>query len=42
MLFRSLYAAGAGDRLIGTVEYSDYPLAAKKVPRVGSYDRFDL
>ena len=37
-----LYAAGAGDRLIGTVEYSDYPPAAKKVPRVGSYDRFDL
>ena len=37
-----LYAAGAGDRLIGTVEYSDYPPAAKKVPRIGSYDRFDL
>jgi iron complex transport system substrate-binding protein len=37
-----LYAAGAGDRLIGTVEYSDFPPAAKKVPRVGSYDRFDL
>ena len=37
-----LYAAGAGEWLIGTVEYSDYPPAAKKVPRVGSYDRFDL
>jgi iron complex transport system substrate-binding protein len=37
-----LYAAGAGDRLVGTVEYSDYPPAAKNVPRVGSYDRFDL
>ncbi len=37
-----LYAAGAGDRLIGTVEYSDFPPAAKKIPRVGSYDRFDL
>ena len=37
-----LYAAGAGDRLVGTVEYSDYPPTAKKVPRVGSYDRFDL
>ena len=31
----SIYAAGAGDKLIGTVEYSDYPPAAKKVPRVG-------
>jgi iron complex transport system substrate-binding protein len=39
---RCLYAAGAGDRLVGTVEYSDYPPEAKKVPRVGSYDRFDL
>jgi len=37
-----LYAAGAGDRLIGTVDYSDFPPAAKKIPRVGSYDRFDL
>ena len=37
-----LYAAGAGDRLVGTVDYSDFPPAAKKVPRVGSYDRFDL
>jgi iron complex transport system substrate-binding protein len=38
----SLYAAGAGDKLIGTVEYSDYPPAAKKVPRVGGYSRIDL
>ena len=38
----SLYAAGAGDRLVGTVEYSDYPPEAKKVPRVGGYSRIDL
>lgn len=37
-----LYAAGAGDRLVGTVEYSDYPPAAQKVARVGSYARLDL
>jgi iron complex transport system substrate-binding protein len=37
-----LYAAGAGERLVGTVEFSDYPPAAKKVPRVGSYERLDL
>ncbi len=37
-----LYAAGAGDRLVGTVQYSDFPPAASKVPRVGSYDHFDL
>ena len=31
----SLYAAGAGSKLVGTVEYSDYPPEAKKVARVG-------
>jgi len=38
----SLYAAGAGDKLVGTVDYSDYPPAAQKVPRVGGYSRIDL
>jgi iron complex transport system substrate-binding protein len=38
----SLYAAGAGDRLVGTVDYSDYPAEAKKVARVGGYSRIDL
>lgn len=38
----SLYAIGAGDRLIGTVDYSDYPPEAKKVRRVGGYSRVDL
>jgi iron complex transport system substrate-binding protein len=38
----SLFAAGAGDRLVGTVDYSDYPPAAKKLPRVGGYSRIDL
>lgn len=37
-----LYAAGAGDRLVGVVEHSDYPPAAKKLPRVGSYNALDL
>tara|TARA_R110002049_G_scaffold21045_1_gene77358 strand:- start:7525 stop:8415 length:891 start_codon:yes stop_codon:yes gene_type:complete len=32
------FAAGAGDLLIGAVSYSDYPEAAKDIPRVGSYD----
>lgn len=36
-----LYAAGAGDKLVGVVEFSNYPEAAKKLPRVGSYERFD-
>ena len=38
----TLFAAGAGDRVVGTVEYSDYPEAAKKIPRVGGYSRLDL
>lgn len=38
----SLYAAGAGDRLVATVDYSDYPEAARRLPRVGGYSRIDL
>ena len=38
----SLFAAGAGDKIIGAVSYSDYPAAAKKIPRVGGYPSLDL
>ena len=41
-LAESLYAAGGGPALVGTVEYSDYPPEAKKVARVGGYSRLDL
>jgi iron complex transport system substrate-binding protein len=37
-----LFAVGAGDRLVGTVSHSDYPLEARKIPRVGDYSRLDL
>ncbi|UYG08743.1 cobalamin-binding protein [Halomonas sp. M4R1S46] len=37
-----LFAAGAGERLVGAVSFSDYPPAARALPRVGSYDRLDL
>ena len=36
------YAAGAGAALVGTVEYSDYPEAARGLPRVGDGWRIDL
>ena len=36
------YAAGAGDHLVGTVEYSDYPAAARTLPRVGDAFRVDM
>ena len=38
----NLFAAGAGATIVGVVDYSDYPAAAKKLPRVGSHDRLDL
>jgi iron complex transport system substrate-binding protein len=37
-----LYAAGAGSRMVGAVEYSDYPEDAKRIPRVGSGFGFDM
>jgi iron complex transport system substrate-binding protein len=36
------YAAGAGGALVGTVEYSDYPEAARALPRVGDGWRVDF
>ncbi|WP_269619548.1 cobalamin-binding protein [Zhongshania sp. BJYM1] len=36
-----VYAAGAGDKLVAAVSFSDYPEPAKNLPRVGSYNRFD-
>ncbi len=37
-----LFAAGASEQVIGVVEFSDYPEQAKSIPRVGSYNKFDL
>ncbi len=31
-----LFAAGAGSRLVGTVEFSDYPAEASALPRIGN------
>ena len=36
------YAAGAGQQLLATVEYSEYPEAAARLPRVGDAFRLDL
>jgi iron complex transport system substrate-binding protein len=36
-----VYAAGAGDRLVGTVDTSDWPEAARRVPRIGDVARLD-
>jgi len=37
-----LFAAGATDQIIATVSYSDYPEAARSIPRIGSYKKIDL
>jgi iron complex transport system substrate-binding protein len=37
-----LFAAGAGDKVVGSVDYSNYPPAAKILPRIGSYAQLDL
>jgi len=37
-----LYAIGAGPQLVGAVSYCDYPADAKKLPRIGSYERINV
>ena len=37
-----MYAAGAGERMVGALDYSDYPPEAKALPRVGSEAGIDL
>lgn len=37
-----VYAAGAGRQLVGVVEYSNFPAAARQLPRVGDAFRIDL
>lgn len=37
-----LFAAGAGDRIVGAVAASDYPEAARHLPRVGNHTGINL
>jgi iron complex transport system substrate-binding protein len=36
------FTAGAGDRIVATVDYSDHPDAARAIPRIGDAFRVDL
>jgi iron complex transport system substrate-binding protein len=36
------FTAGAGDRIVATVEYSNHPDAARQIPRIGDAFRVDL
>lgn len=37
-----LYAAGGGDKIVGAVTYSDFPEAAKSLPRIGTNRQIDM
>jgi iron complex transport system substrate-binding protein len=37
-----VFAAGGGDLIVGTVGYSDFPPAAKNIPRVGDHKQIDI
>lgn len=37
-----LYEVGAGDLIVGAVEYSNYPEEAKAIPRVGGYGALNM
>ncbi|OCQ20541.1 cobalamin-binding protein [Pseudoalteromonas luteoviolacea] len=41
-IVENLYAIGAGERIVGTVEHADYPEAAKKIPRIGGFHGIQL
>jgi iron complex transport system substrate-binding protein len=38
----NLFAIGAGSRVVGTVEFSNYPEEAKRIRQIGSYEKIDL
>jgi vitamin B12 transport system substrate-binding protein len=37
-----LYMLGAGDRIIATTQYADYPAEAKDIPRIGGYSGIQI
>ncbi len=37
-----LFAAGGGERVVGAINYSDYPEAAKRLPLIGSDSQIDI
>lgn len=37
-----LFLLGAGDKIVGTTEFADYPEAALSIPRIGNYDGIQI
>lgn len=38
----NVFSAGAGDTLVGVMQYSDYPAAAKQIAIVGGYEKINF
>jgi len=38
----TLFAIGAGDRVVGVTLYCDWPVEVKNLPKVGQFTRFDI
>ena len=41
-IVENLFAIGAGDNIVGTVEYADYPQQATKIERIGGYNGISI
>jgi len=41
-LTEMIFSLGAGSKLVGATQFSNFPPAAKKLPRVGSYVQLDV
>ena len=41
-IVENLYAIGAGDLIVGTLDYADYPQEATKIERIGSYNGISI
>ena len=37
-----LFAAGGGERIVGAINYSDYPEAAQRIPKIGNDQQIDM
>jgi len=41
-IVENIFSAGAGQFLVGSVNYADYPEEAQSIPKVGGYDKYNI
>ena len=41
-IVENVYTAGAGDLLVASVNYANYPAEAENLPKVGGYNKFNI